>query len=301
MGQIRHSEIQAWVKRLSATLAPGTVENVYRAVSGLMRAAVRDRVISTNPCDEIELPRKPKVEIVPPTVEQVEQLLGAMPARYRILGTLAAGAGLRLGEALGLTVDRVNFLKRTLRVDRQLVTIAGKEPRFGPPKTDSSVRTVPLADSVLEALSAHLAAFPPGEHALIVTHPDGSPIRRNAAGHMWRRGPGKVAAFRYHDLRHHCASLLIAKGCSPKVVAKFLGHANASMTLNVYAHLWPEDDDLTRAAIDAALGAAVSRACHGDALSTPRNALTREDAPTGGRRASWAATNVVESLTRENP
>jgi integrase len=257
IGQVRHSEVQQWIKRLSETLAPGTVENVYRVLSALMRAAVRDRVIASNPCEDVELPRKPKVEIVPPTVDEVERLLGAMPDRYRILGTLAAGAGLRLGEALGLTVDRVNFLKRELRVDRQLVTISGQAPRFGPPKSDSSVRTVPLADSVLEALSAHIAAFPPGEHGLIVTHAGGSPIRRNAFGHMWRRGPQKVPDLghvRYHDLRHHFASLLIAAGCSVKVVQKALGHASAKQTLDTYAHLWPESDDLTRAAVEAALG-----------------------------------------------
>lgn len=145
-----------------------SVENVYRALSGLMRAAVRDRIIASSPCEDVELPRKTKVEVVPPTVAQVAALLDAMPERYRILGTLAASVGLRQGEALGLGVDRIDFLRRTLRVDRQLITISGEEPRYGPPKSDAS----------------------------------------------------------------------------------------AKETLDVYAHLWPESDDLTRAAIQAAFASA---------------------------------------------
>jgi integrase len=55
-----------------------------------------------------------------------------------------------------------------------------------------------------------------------------------------------------HDLRHFFASLLIRAGLSPKVVAKLLGHADASMTLRVYAHLWPDDEDRSRQAVDDA-------------------------------------------------
>jgi integrase len=56
-----------------------------------------------------------------------------------------------------------------------------------------------------------------------------------------------------HDLRHYFASALIRAGLNPKVVAERLGHANAAMTLNVYAHLWPDDEDRTREAVDEAL------------------------------------------------
>ena len=67
----------------------------------------------------------------------------------------------------------------------------------------------------------------------------------------------------HHDLRHHYASVLIAGGCSVKVVQKALGHAKASETLDTYSHLFPDGDDLTRAAVETALGATVSRSCHG--------------------------------------
>ncbi len=55
-----------------------------------------------------------------------------------------------------------------------------------------------------------------------------------------------------HDLRHHAASLLISAGCSVKAVSSFLGHARAAETLDIYAHLWPNDDDRMRQAIEQA-------------------------------------------------
>jgi integrase len=269
LGQVLHTEVQAWVRTLSEEMSAGTVQNVYRVLSGMMRSAVKDRLIATNPCEDVVLPRYDRAEVIPPTVDEVATLLAAMPARYRVLGTLAAGAGLRQGEALGLTVDRVDFLRRQLRVDRQLVNLARQEPTFAPPKSSSSIRTVPLADSVLEALSAHLAAFPPGPDGLVVTYIDGRPVKRNRFGAMWRQSVARAQLerpYRFHDLRHHFASLLIAGGCSVKVVQKALGHSSAKQTLDVYAHLWPDSDDLTRQAVEAALGAAVSRTCHAVAL-----------------------------------
>jgi len=240
------------VKSRSEVLSPGSVENAYRVLTGLLSAAVRDRLIASSPAVGIVLPRKPKIEVIPPTIEEVQVLLTAMPNRYRIAGVLAAGVGLRQGETLGLTVDWVDFLRRQVRIDRQLVTGRG-QPEFGPVKGDASFRTVPMADAVLEALSDHLAAFPPGPDGLVVTYVDGRPVRRNRFGAMWRQTEARAGLdFRYHDLRHHFASALIAGGCSVKVVQKALGHASAKVTLDVYGHLWPNSDDLTRAAVQAA-------------------------------------------------
>ncbi len=73
--------------------------------------------------------------------------------------------------------------------------------------------------------------------------------------------------FRYHDLRHHFASALIAGGCSVKVVQKALGHSSATVTVDTYSHFWPDSDDLTRAAVQAALVA----------LASPASPVARHD------------------------
>jgi integrase len=83
-----------------------------------------------------------------------------MPERYRALVILAAGTGLRQGEAFGVEVGGVDWLRRTLDVRQQLVTMPGQAPYLAPPKTPASYRTIPLPQVVIDALAAHLAAFP---------------------------------------------------------------------------------------------------------------------------------------------
>ena len=259
---IRTSEVQAWVSGLE--LAPSTVGVVYGKVAAIFRAAVEDRVIATTPCTRrVRLPRPEGGEVVPMSPEQVRAMVDAVSDRYRALVILLAGTGVRPGEALGLTVDRVEFLRRTIRVDRQLVTMSGALPHLGPCKTTASVRTIPVPDAVLDELARHLEQFAPhADLGLIFTDGKGDPIRRNALGHIWRRAATRagVEGFTPHDLRHYAASVLIDQGASVKAVQRHLGHASATTTLDTYAHLWPDSDDVTRRALGAGLDAVVSPA-----------------------------------------
>jgi integrase len=138
IGSIRRSEVQAWVKSISGELAPGSVELVYRWVSTIFKAAVGDRLIAASPCVRISLPKRMDTEVVPLGVSEVEALVVAVPERYRALIVLAVAMGLRQGECFGLTVDRVDFLRRHVRVDRQLISALRGVPAFGPPKPGST-------------------------------------------------------------------------------------------------------------------------------------------------------------------
>jgi integrase len=257
MGAIRRSEIQAWVKALSTKLAPGSVEVVYRWVSTIFKSAVGDRIIAASPCIRIALPKRTDTEVVPLGVSEVSALADAVPERYRALIVFAAGMGLRQGECFGLTVDRVDFLRQTVRVDRQLISARGGVPEFGPPKSKAGFRTVPVPEVVGSALAEHLARYGPGPAGLVFVNTLGQPLRRNTAGSMWHRAADKAGLpewATFHDLRHFYASLLIARGCSVKAVQKRLGHQSAMETLDTYGHLWPDSDDETRDAVDFVLG-----------------------------------------------
>lgn len=252
------SDIQGLVRRLSATLSPSTVRVVHRHLSAILKAAVKDRRIASSPCVGTSLPKVSKARVVPISTEQVRSLVEAVPKRQRALVVLAAGTGMRQGEVFGLTVDRVDFLRRTVRVDRQMSVVNGQAPVFGPPKTEASVRDIPLPKVVVEALAEHLSEFPVGPDGLVFTGREGQPYRRSAFWASWQRATKKAGleGFTFHGLRHYYASLLIRHGESVKTVQARLGHASASETLDTYSHLWPDSDDRTREAVDLALGTA---------------------------------------------
>jgi integrase len=88
----------------------------------------------------VKLPRTVKVRVDPLPVSAVEAIRAEMPARLQSAVTLAAGAGLRQGEVLGVTVDRVDFLRRELTIDRQLVTVTGREPHLARATQDDGQR-----------------------------------------------------------------------------------------------------------------------------------------------------------------
>ncbi|MDM3973280.1 tyrosine-type recombinase/integrase [Mycobacterium marseillense] len=254
LSSILPSDIQAWIKGLE--LAPATIGVVHGIVSTIMKSAIRDRRIVANPCDGSKLPKVERKQVVPLTTEEVAALREALPPQLQALVTLAAGTGMRQGECLGLTVDRVRFLERAVIVDRQLVTIPGQSPTLGPPKTQASNRTIPLPQVVVDALAVHLSTFPAETDGLVFTL-SGKPITRPAFGHKWRPAvaqAGLSAGTGFHALRHYYASLLIRHGESVKTVQARLGHASAVETLDTYSHLWPDSDDRTRDAVDSVLG-----------------------------------------------
>lgn len=258
LSAIRGSDMQSWATALTKThgLAPSTARTVFNTVNAVFRAAVKDRLIARNPCEDIDLPEIPRKKVVPLTVEQVRSLAEAMPGRYRALVIVGAGTGLRPGELFGLQVRHVNFLKRVVQVEQQVQQLPGHAVRVCELKTRSSYRVVPLPQVVVDALAAHLQAFPAGPDDFIFTAPEGGPIvYSHFMDNAWRpavRKAGLPPGTGPHALRHAYASLLIAGGESVKVVSERLGHTNAAMTLNVYSHLFPDSEERTRRAIDAA-------------------------------------------------
>lgn len=218
MASIRPSEVQQWVVDLGADLRPSTVKVIYQHVRSVFRAAELDRVIARAPCERITLPKTPKKLIEPLPTATVLALEEAMPERWRALVRLMAGTGLRPAEAVAINADRVDFLRRTVTVDRQRVS---GPIRFDPTKTTASVRTVPLPRVVIDALAAHMAAYPTGPDGLLSTTDRGEPVDRAEFGRTFGRIARTVGApigARSHSLRHYDASLLIRHGESVTVV-----------------------------------------------------------------------------------
>jgi integrase len=119
-----------------------------------------------------------------------------------------AGTGMRQGECFGLTLDKVDFLRRSVRVDQQLVLLPRTPPYLAPPKTAASHRTIPLPNVVITALSEHIRQFPvTHSDRLLFTDDDGEAIRRTTfSREIWRptiaKALGVPDATGMHDLRH---------------------------------------------------------------------------------------------------
>lgn len=259
IGSIRPSEIQALVRSLDQDLAASTIGVVQGRVAAVFHAAVRDRVIPSSPCIGIKLPRaRAAAALDVLTTTNIQDLAEAVPDRYGALVLTGAGTGLRPGELFGLPINHVDFLHRTIRVNQQLVRVRGEGVRVGPLKTQASYRDVPLPAVIADVLAAHIQIWAPhDELGLIFTNRDGGPIQQHPFAVVWamaRRGAGVPSWATPHDLRHYYASLLIQSGASIKVLQTRLGHASAKTTLDTYGHLFPDEADRTRAALDDELG-----------------------------------------------
>lgn len=249
MAAVRRSDVQGWVKGLEAKgLGAGSVRNIYDVTAQVFASAVDDRVIPSSPCRKIALPREDKGEVVPPSVEQVDAVCEALGERWRVIAVFLAGSGLRIGELRGLRLSDVDFLRRTVRVERQ----RRQDGNIGPVK-GRQARTVPIGQVVIDVLAAHLATYPASDEALFLDELD-----RPLGYGQWKKllsAAGNAAGVELtsHSFRHFAASALISGGASVKQVQAFLGHASAVITLRTYAHLFPGDEDRTRNVLDAAL------------------------------------------------
>ena len=269
MKALRRSHVEAWIKSMTVGgLAATTIKTKFVIVRSVLRAAVRDKVISSDPAEGVVLPRRRKAEAAMriPTVEEVGQLLACDDSErvstrkgFRPYVALCAFAGLRLGEASGVKVGGIDFLRRELKISRQIQR-DGSGYKVAPPKYGSE-RVVSLPDDLLTMLAEHLAAFLPegGPDRWLFTV-GGLPMHDNAVTWRWRatRSSAGLPGVRLHDLRHFYASGLIAAGCSVVTVQRALGHRTATTTLNTYAHMWPNADDQTRKATAGLMRAALA-------------------------------------------
>lgn len=255
MRVIRRSHIEAWVKAMTAAgLAPGTIRTRFNNVASVFSGARRDKVIGTDPCEAITLPRRRRQQaaMTIPTPEAVGTIMAAAQPWFAPLIGLCAFAGLRLGEACGVQLGDIDFLRRTLTVSRQVQRAGGPSVEIRAPKY-ASERVVYLPDELVAMLSEHVRTIGVLPGGWLFAGSRGNPPHGDAAYGEWLRTltAAGVSRVRMHDLRHFYASALIAAGCDVVTVQRALGHRSATTTLNTYSHLWPDAEDRTRAAAAA--------------------------------------------------
>lgn len=249
IGQIQPIHVGQWVASLKDQgLAPATTRKAYQLFAAAMAAAVDNGLIPVSPCRKVELPQieTPEMRFLEP--EEIKLLAEAIDERYRAMVLTAAYSGLRFGELCALRVDRLDALRRMIRVEESLAEVRSRFI-FKAPKSEASRRTVSIPGFLVGELAQHLAMYPDSSGLLFTAHA-GGPIRRtNFRRRIWKpavaSSVGEPCTF--HDLRHTHAALLIAQGEHPKVIQARLGHASIKTTLDTYGHLF---DGLDEAAAD---------------------------------------------------
>lgn len=246
---VRPSHVKAWTAKLKAEgKADSYVYATYRRLAQVMGDAVHDGIIPRSPCSRKTSPGGGSQRPYVASSEQVWALHDAMPQHLRPAILLGAFVGLRTAEAAGLRVSDVDFM-------RGIVAPAVQWPEE-PLKSETSKKPVPIPQELALELSAAVARW---GGLTVVTDEIGrasSPWAIERAIRSSRRKvEGLPEGFRFHDLRHYFASLLIASGADVKVVQTRLRHASAMTTLNTYGHMWPDADESARAAVGAVLAA----------------------------------------------
>ena len=268
LADVSHADVQAWVSRLAAQRSASTARKAHRVLSLLFSLAVRDGRVVKNPADRVGLPHEPERDRLYLTHGQVRDLAvactdppasvtkrraarGHESAYYELVVLFLAYTGVRFGEMAALRVRRLDPLKRRVEIAEAVTSVNGALV-WGTPKGHAR-RWVSVPRFVAERLGEHVAGRTPND--LVFTSPQGEPLRAsNFRRDVFTPATRRVGleALVPHGLRHTAASLAIAAGADVKVVQQMLGHKSATMTLDLYGHLFDDRLDEVADALDRA-------------------------------------------------
>lgn len=247
-------DVSAWVEdQRDAGSSGKTIANKHSLVHAAFAAAVRAKLITENPAAGTRIARSAKAEMVFLTPDEYPQLrVGFTPYWHPLVDFLVA-SGARFGEVAALRPCDVNRDRGTVYIGRAMKrTYDSGGYEIGPTKTARSVRTISVSASVLDALNY--------DNELLFVNTKGGALRVSGwRSNVWYPSVARAGQLgfgkrpRIHDMRHTCASWMIAAGIPLPVIQQHLGHESITTTINLYGHLDRRSADAAAAAIDAAL------------------------------------------------
>jgi integrase len=252
---IRAADIERWVANMAnEPLSPSRIRQAYSVLSASLKAAVRNDMIRSNPAEGVKLPKMTINEMRHLTPAEVEMIASRVGDDYEVLVYVLAYCAIRAGEAVALTRQNVNIVRRELRIVESATEING-HIRFGATKNRRN-RNVTVPRFLMKLMEDHLERYVGEEpDALVFGSPHREPLRLSNFRHrVWYpalKGTD-LEGVRIHDLRHTGASILINQGLHPKIVQQHLGHSSIVVTMDRYGHLYPSDNERVQDALDAA-------------------------------------------------
>lgn len=248
LSEISAKDISSYYAYKLEKLSASTIKRHHANIRKCLQNALLDGLITSNPADRVKLPRMNKYNAKFYDSEQVKTMLDKVKGiDIEPVVILCTYYGLRRSEVLGLKWEAVNFTNNTLQIRNTITktyTVCEKERT----KNSSSNRTLPLIPVVREYL-LKLKGIQNKNRKLfgncyidtdyICVKIDGSVFSPDEISYKFRLFLKKnnLPHIRLHDLRHSCASLLIAQGVDIKVIQEWLGHSSIATTGNIYGHL----------------------------------------------------------------
>ena len=251
--EARH--LQMFYSEMLRKVKPNTVIHYHAIIHSALKYAVKTDMLVQNVADKVDRPKENSFQPVFLSAEEMQKMFEALRGTKLELPVLVAACyGFRRGEVLGLKWDAIDFERGTISVIRTVTTITvdGKQTEIEQQsaKTKSSLRTLPLIGSFREYFMQVKEAQELNKQVcgncynyeydgFVFVDELGERMRANyltSAFPKFLESHG-LRRMRFHDLRHSCASLLLANGVPLKQIQEWLGHSDFSTTANIYAHL----------------------------------------------------------------
>lgn len=252
---LQAKDIQDFYQEQLNRVKASTVIHYHANIHKALKYAVKLELISNNPADRVERPKQEKFQGSFYSSEELNDLFDAVAGtRLELAVLLGAFYGLRRSEIVGLKWDAIDFKKNTITINHTVTScnldgkcvVLAKDTT----KTKSSRRTLPLVpffrDKLLNIKSQQEAnkklcgrSYNKDYLDYIYVDEIGDRIKPNYITGQFPKLLEKQGfrRIRFHDLRHSCASLLLASGVPMKNIQEWLGHSDFSTTANIYAHL----------------------------------------------------------------
>lgn len=254
VSEITRKDVDELVATLAGRYSPSTCRKTMAVFTMIMKTGVAWGHLDALPTygQRLALPKVRKRRFEPLSPDEVNRLVDSFPPYWQPAVIVLFTVGTRRAELFGLTLDDLDLEAGTVTIRHQL-----QKGRLVEPKTDAAVRKVVLSRRALDALRAHVKGVPDSELRLLFPTENGRPVDADNWYHrVWK--PARAAAglpkLRIHDARHHLASVLLGQGRSVKLVQRMLGHATASVLLDVYTWVTPQEEDEAASDLDRWLG-----------------------------------------------
>jgi integrase len=273
--KLRPAQISAaWTSALATghrghggALSARTVHHMHTVFKVALGRAVRWEMLTRNPSDAIDPPRVERKTMTTFDLAQTAELIEALRGDRLLMPVmLAALCGMRRAEIAALRWGRVDLAANQIAiVESAEQTKTGV--RYKPPKSGKG-RTVALSATIAgelrtwrirQAEELLQVGVRQSDHTFVCALEDNSPLRPNTLTIQWARVAARLdlPRIRFHDLRHACATHMLALGVHPKVASERLGHSRVGVTLDLYSHVLPGMQEDAAARVDDALRAAM--------------------------------------------